>query len=153
MFTHSLLDFIRSRLTDRRIEFARYLVVGGWNTAFGMISYAVLYRLLGGKAHYLLLLVPSNILAVTNAFFCYRIFVFRSRGNILREYFRCYIVYGSMMLVSAGLMWLLVGKFKLPPPLANCASIAATTIVSFFAHRNFSFRSPSEPSELGSHRA
>lgn len=142
MFAYSLLVAIRARLTDRHIEFARYLFVGGWNTAFGMLSYAILYHLLGGRVHYLVLLIPSNILAVTNAFFCYRIIVFRSKGNILLEYLRCYLVYGGMMLVGAALMWLLVGKLKLPPPLANCVSIAATTVVSFFAHRNFSFRPP-----------
>lgn len=135
-----LLDSIRARLTDRYVQFVRYLLVGGWNTAFGMFSYAALYHFFGGKVHYLVLLIPSNILAVTNAFFCYRLIVFRSRNNILLEYLRCYLVYGGMMLVGAALMWLLVGKLRLPPPLANCVAIAITTVVSFFAHRNFSFR-------------
>ncbi len=142
MLAHPLLVAIRARLTGRHIQFIRYLIVGGWNTAFGMLSYAVLYHLLGGRVHYLVLLIPSNILAVTNAFLCYRIFVFSSKGNILLEYFRCYLVYGGMMLVGAAMMYVFVDWLKLSPTLANCVCIAATTVVSFFAHRNFSFRPP-----------
>jgi len=130
------------RLREEHLRFIRYLLAGGWNTFFGMLSYAVLYRLLGHRIHYLVLLIPANILAVTNAFLCYRYFVFRSRGSILREYFRCYVVYGGMIFVNAALMYILVDWINLTPILANCACIAVTTVVSFFAHRNFSFRPP-----------
>jgi putative flippase GtrA len=127
--------------TPQRMQFIRYLLVGGWNTVFGMAVYAVLYDWLHGRVHFLVLLIPSNILAITNAFVCYKLFVFQTRGNILREYFRCYIVYGGSMLAGAGLMFVLVQWLHVLQPIpANCVCIALTTIVSYFAHRNFSFR-------------
>lgn len=119
--------------------FARYLIVGGWNTVFGMVVYAGLYSWLGQRTHYLVLLIPSNILAITNAYFCYKLLVFKTHGNILREYFRCYIVYGSMMLVGSSLMFALVEWLRVPPIVANCACIILTTIFSYLSHRNYSF--------------
>ena len=120
-------------------QFIRYLLVGGWNTIFGMAIYATLHHWLGSHIHYLLLLIPANILAIANAFLCYKLFVFRTRGNALREYLRCHAVYGIMMLVGAALLFLQVECLGLHPIVANCACIVITTIISYFAHRHFSF--------------
>jgi len=87
----------------------------------------------------LVLLIPSNILAITNAYICYTLFVFKTRGHIFREYFRCYVVYGGMMALGAVLMAVSVEGFKLSPVLANCLCIAVTTVVSYLAHRTYSF--------------
>ncbi len=57
----------KPHLREEHRCFIRYLLVGGWNTVFGMTAYAGLYRWLGNSVHYLVLLVPSNILAITNA--------------------------------------------------------------------------------------
>jgi len=118
---------------------AKYLVVGGWNTLFGMAAYAALYRWFGMHVHYLALLIPANVLAITNAFVCYKLLVFRTRGHWLREYFRCYVVYGSTMLLGAVLMVAFVEGLKLSPVLANCLCIPVTTVVSYLAHRTYSF--------------
>ena len=126
--------------TPQRLQFIRYLLVGGWNTVFGMAVYALLYDGLHGRVHYLVLLIPSNILAITNAFVCYKWIVFQTHGHILREYFRCYVVYGGSMLAGAGLMFAQVQWLGMSPIAANCICIALTTIVSYLAHRNFSFR-------------
>jgi len=123
-----------------QLQFIRYLLVGGWNTVFGMAVYAGLYYWLGGRVHYLILVVPANILAITNAFICYKLFVFKTKGNILREYFRCYIVYGGTMLAAVAALWVLVEWLGMSPVAANCACTAVTTMVSYLAHRNFSFR-------------
>jgi putative flippase GtrA len=129
----------KNLLALRHRQFVRYLLVGGWNTVFGMAVYAGLYRWLGEHVHYLVLLVPSNILAVTNAYVCYKLLVFKTHGNILREYFRCYIVYGGMMLIGTALLFALVEWLRVPPIVANCACIILTTIFSYLSHRNFSF--------------
>ena len=132
----------KSLLALRHRQFVRYLLVGGWNTVFGMAVYAGLYRWLGEHVHYLVLLVPANILAVTNAYVCYKLFVFKTRGNILREYCRCYAVYGGIMLAAALLMFVLVDWLGMPPAAANCVCVALTTVVSYLAHRGFSFKPP-----------
>ena len=57
----------------------RYVIVGGWNTVFGVGCYTLLLIIFGQK-HYLLLGIFSNIIAVTNAFLCYKYFVFKTKG-------------------------------------------------------------------------
>jgi putative flippase GtrA len=44
-----------------------------------------------------------------------------------------------MMLLGAVLIYMFVEGFRLTPVAANCLSIAGTTVVSYFAHRIFSF--------------
>ncbi len=119
---------------------AVYLLVGGWNTVFGMIVYAVFYHWLGTRVHYLVLVIPSNVLAITNSYICYKVFVFKTKGNILHEYFRCYLVYGGMMLLSAALLYVFVEGAGLSPVVANCLCVCVSIVVSFFAHRHFSFK-------------
>lgn len=121
-------------------QFIRYLLVGGWNTVFGLAAYAGLYYWLGDRVHYLVLGIPANILAITNAFICYKLIVFRTHGNILREYFRCYIVYGGMMLAGAATLYMQVEWLGMPPVAANCVSTVVLTFVSYLSHRNFSFK-------------
>jgi putative flippase GtrA len=120
--------------------FLRYLLVAVWNTFFGVAVYGLLYLWLGKHFHYLLLLIPSNVLAISNAFICYKFFVFKTKGNVLREYFRCYIIYGSVMLASAALVFVLVEWIGLAPPISNFVAVAVTTIFSYLAHKNFSFK-------------
>lgn len=121
---------------------ARYLIVGGWNTVFGVAGYALLYQWLHERVNYLVLLVPANILAITNTFVCYKLFVFRTRGNILREYLRCYVVYGGMALLGFALMFILVDGLGLNPVAAQACCVPITIALSYFSHRNYSFKAP-----------
>ncbi len=129
----------------------RYLMVGGWNTLFGIAVYTALFGIfsnwlgleimVGEKDYlYLVLAVPSNILAITNAYICYKIFVFRTRGNIIREYFRCYLVYGTSMLLGMGGLYVLVTWLKFNPVIANILLTGITVVISYFGHKFFSFR-------------
>lgn len=133
---------LRELYYRNRTEFfrlVRYLLVGGWNTVFGIGSYALLFELLGERVHYLLLLVPANILAVTNAFFCYKYLVFKTHGNGWKEYFRCYLIYGAAMLLGAAGLWFLVDCGGLNPIAANIVVTVTTVICSYLGHRFFSF--------------
>ncbi len=86
-------------------QFVRYLCVGVFNTLVGYISFAVVLTLLNdglpGRFLYLtvvlasLLSTPFNI---TVAYFGYKFFVFRTKGNFLREWLKCFAVYGTSMI-------------------------------------------------------
>jgi putative flippase GtrA len=84
--------------------------------------------------------VPGNILAITNAYICYKLFVFRTKGNILKEYLRFYVVYGGTMVLGFILMFCFVDGLKLNPIVAQCLGVPITIMVSFFSHRGYSFR-------------
>ena len=129
------------RLTDIQYEVLAYLLTGAWNTVFGMGLYALAYHLWGDYVHYIILSILVNIVAITNAFLCYKFFVFRTKNNWVMEYFRCYIVYGSVALCNTGLLWLLVHFFNMNPAWANALGTAFVAFVSYFAHKYYSFKS------------
>ena len=139
MIDRSNIPVLR-RLTDIQYEVLTYLLTGAWNTVFGMGLYALVYYLFGKHVHYIILSIIVNIAAITNAFLCYKFFVFRTKNNWVKEYFRCCVVYGSVALCNIGLLWLLVHFFNMNPAWANVLGVAFVSFVSYFAHKYFSFR-------------
>ena len=88
-------------------QFARYLCVGAFNTAFAYADFAfvlfLLHSLLPQRYLYLTVLIASSFafpVNVTVAYFCYKFPVFRTRGNYWREWVRCFAVYGTAALPS-----------------------------------------------------
>ncbi|MFH1387624.1 MAG: GtrA family protein [bacterium] len=116
-----------------------YLLVGAWNTLFGYCVFLLLYFLFAAKIHYLFLLVFSNILAITNAYIGYKIFVFRTKGNYLKEYLRFYVVYGAAMILNMIILPFVVELFKLSPPIAQTGLMLINIIFSYLGHKYFSF--------------
>jgi len=86
-------------------EFLSYLVVGVFNTLFGYATYVLFFTLFSAviSANHPSLLAPlaaivSTPLNITVAYFGYKIFVFKTRGNYLAEWLKCFGVYGVGML-------------------------------------------------------
>jgi len=86
-------------------QFLRYLGVGIFNTVFGYISFVVVLTLLNAvlPAHllYLTVILASILgtpLNITVAYFCYKFLVFRTKGNYLGEWLKCFAVYGTGMI-------------------------------------------------------
>jgi putative flippase GtrA len=86
-------------------QFVRYLCVGIFNTLFGYASFAVVLTLLNAvlpaRFLYLTVMLASLLplpLAITVAYFTYKFFVFRTKGNYLGEWLKCFAVYGTGMI-------------------------------------------------------
>ena len=152
-------------------QFGRYLLVGLWNTAFGYLTYAALTWVLSRHVAYgyLYAAVLSNFIAISVAFLGYKWFVFKTRGNYLREWLRCFVVYGAAALPGLLLLPVAVNAliyfchvspgarvghmahfqftaqylhstFLTAPYIGGAILTAGTVIFSFFGHRHFSFR-------------
>ncbi|HWY99521.1 MAG TPA: hypothetical protein VNX17_00500 [Edaphobacter sp.] len=86
-------------------QFVRYLCMGAFNTFFGYFSFAVTLTLLNAllPAHllYLTVILASVLptpLNITIAYFGYKFLVFRTNGNYLGEWLKCFAVYGTGMI-------------------------------------------------------
>jgi putative flippase GtrA len=86
-------------------QFVRYLCVGAFNTLFGYATFVVTLTLLNAVVPARLLyltVVASSLLStplnITVAYLGYKFFVFRTKGNYLREWLKCFAVYGTAML-------------------------------------------------------
>lgn len=120
-------------------EKINYLLVGGWNTVFGYSVFVALYFLFTSSIHYMVIWLVSTVLAITNAYIGYKAFVFKTRGNYLREYLRFYVVYAGAMALNFVLLPLCVEIFRLSPPIAQGGLIFLNVIFSYFGHKRFSF--------------
>lgn len=119
-------------------------MVGGWNTVFSYATFAALYFLLASSIHYIALLVVNYIIGITNAYIFYKFFVFKTKGNYLREYLRFYLVYGIAFIVNILLLPFSVEVLKLSPLVAQALIVFITVAISYTGHSRFSFKLPVE---------
>ncbi|MDP3588628.1 MAG: GtrA family protein [Sulfuricurvum sp.] len=118
----------------------RYLIIGGWNTVFGYGAFAALYFWFADSIHYLVILSISYILSITNAYIGYKLFVFRTKGNIFREYLRFYVVYGVSFLFNMAALPLFVEILNLNMYVSQAVVTIITILGSYMLHKNFSFK-------------
>lgn len=136
-------------------QFGRYLLVGGFNTAFGYGMFALLNWLLRRVPYgYLWATLFANVITITVAFLGYKWFVFKTKGHYLREWLRCVGVYGSGMVLGLAGMAILVPILRhhmSKPQAASYLAAAMLTCVSvvftFLGHKHISFRRAVEPTE------
>lgn len=138
---------VRSLLRRERV---RYVLVGGYNTAFGYLFFALLVVLLADRIHYTILLLVSHVVSTFNAYLGYRLFVFRVRGGFFRDLVRFWSVYAAQIAVNLVVLPLFVrasGWGVLP---SQGIIVAVTTVATYLAHKHFSFRRPAAgPDEEG----
>lgn len=132
------------RVHDRHGEKIRFLVVGGWNTLFGIAVLWVLDRYIpydpGNLVQKQLLLVANWLISVTHNFVTFKFIVFRSRGPWLREYGRVYVTYVTTFLIQSVMTLLISEVFGLRVFWANLPTIVVVAVVSYLGHKHFTFR-------------
>jgi len=135
-------------------EVIRFLLVGGVNTIFALgLAYLLIrpFTLLLPNANAGLVVtiaqVVSTPFAITFAFLGYKWFVFRTHGNYLREWLKCFAVYGVGVPVSLVILPIATNLFlifKLTHPYAKVLALIVNSICiacySYFAHKKFSFK-------------
>jgi putative flippase GtrA len=154
-------DYVKPTSHKSVQQFIRYTVVGGFNTLFGYCVFAILnWSFSGwGPYSYMFAAILGSIITISVAFLGYKWFVFRTRGNYLIEWVRCFGVYGSSVLFGLVGMPILVPILRSHlhnPPLASYIAAAiltiGTVVFNFFGHRSFSFRQkPTESPNRGTH--
>jgi len=127
------------KLTEEQKRVIKYFIVGGWNTLFGIGFYTFLIMFFGQK-HYLLLSILGNIVSITQAYICYKIFVFKTKGNVVKEYLRCYAVYGIGFLSSVGLLYTAVDIMKYDAIISNIVITLLIAVISYLGHKYFTFK-------------
>jgi putative flippase GtrA len=136
-------------------QFLRYILVGVWNTLFGYSTFAGLYYLLhrhsfpAANVYWQVISaqVVSNLVNISVAFFGYKFFVFKTKGNYLREWLKAMAVYWSGFLPALLLLPLLVKALQYVPHagthapyIANAILLCFGVIYNFFGHKHVTFR-------------
>ena len=132
-------------------QFGRYLLVGAWNTLFGYGSFAFFTAILSPMIphSYIPASVIASLLNITVSYLGYKWFVFKTKGNNLREWMRCVAVYSGGILFGVLTLPVLVlvirrnTRFVAQAPYIAGAILTAFMVVySFPGHKKSSFRTP-----------
>jgi putative flippase GtrA len=116
-----------------------YLICGGINTLFGYFGSIGLYYLLEGLLSTFLIIVIIKIMTITFSYLTYKMFIFKTKGNWIREYFRCYVSYGAVSILTMGMLLVLVDYLKISFWVAQLFTIIIAASFSFVAHSYYTF--------------
>lgn len=133
-----LVNIVTSASPENKKK-VRYLAVGLWNTVFPYIVFGLLYYLSDAQLHYMIILLVSQVLGLTNAYIGYKFFVFKTKGNIVREYLRFYAVYGTTFIVNLVLISLFVEVLGINPVISQGIIGIIVVIMAYIGHDRFSF--------------
>ena len=129
----------------------RALSVGGPEHLFGYGSFAFFTKILSPMIphSYIAAWVISGLLNISVSFLGYKFFVFKTKGNYLREWIRCVGVYSGGIVFGVLTLPVLVviirrntRFFAEAPYIAGALLTAFMVVYSFVGHKKFSFRSP-----------
>jgi len=130
-------------------QLGRYLAVGIWNTAFAYATFALFTALLDRyiPASYLAGSVLSALLNITVSFLGYKWFVFKTKGNYLKEWWRCLMIYSGSIVLGLALLppTVLVVSYvtdspRSAPYIAGAILMGVQVILNFLGHKKFSFK-------------
>jgi putative flippase GtrA len=117
----------------------RYFFIALWNTIFGYLIGILFYNFLHNCLHIIIIGIIINFLTITMSFLTYKFFVFKSEGNWLKEYLKCFSVYSFIIMINLLLIWALVDYFRIAFWIAQIIVGFITTIFSYFGHLLFTF--------------
>jgi putative flippase GtrA len=118
----------------------RYLIAGGWNTVFGYSLGVILFLLLTDSVHTAFIAFICNLISMAMSFITYKLFVFRTKGNWIKEYFKACLVYGNVAIISIVVIWILVDLVGLNIWISQALAILVTVVISYFGHEKFTFK-------------
>ncbi|WP_447763250.1 GtrA family protein [Sphingopyxis panaciterrae] len=119
----------------------RFLVAGGLNTAFGLAFYPLLlWSVPYFRTRYMIALGIAQAVCLCFAFATYKLGVFRTRGNILREF----AAFSGFYLFNYAANWaalpLLVEFGGMSPIAAQLGFTLLLVVGSWFWHNRVTFR-------------
>ena len=117
----------------------RFIIVGIINAIFAYFLYAVSLIILKENSHQLSLAI-AWILSSFTSFYAHRIFVFRGKGNIVREYLKCCSTWVIAYLINAILLEVFVVYMNINPFLAQVLAPAIAGIFTYFMFKKKCFK-------------
>ena len=135
-----------SLLMARNSRPIRFAAAGAMNTAFGLAIYPILLRSSDTlHRHYLVALGIAQVTSLCFAFGMYKWRVFRTRANLIREFW----TFASFYLFIYALNWIalpvLVEAAGVAPIIAQFFFSLVLMVGSYFWHSRITFRPKREP--------
>ena len=134
----AIVNFCKGILNDT--VKVRFIFAGIVNTVFGLSAYPILYYSLAKfDLHYLVILFISQVICITFSYGTNKVFVFKTTGNVVREYIKFSSFYMSYFLVNLVALPFMVEILKMNPIFAQILFTFVVVVSSFFWHSKISF--------------
>ncbi|MDR2099172.1 MAG: GtrA family protein [Rickettsiales bacterium] len=126
-------------------EKARFVLVGGWNSVFSYLLYALFLSCMDAEYPQIALLCAFLASSVPN-FATQKIYVFGTRGNWIGEYLKCLVVWSVGYGANGCMLALFTRVMRIDPYVAGIYSELAAAIVAYVLFKHFAFaRAKSKP--------
>ena len=104
---------------------------------FVIINYNILFNNYG----FHIMNIVNIIIGMTISFVNFKFFTFKTKINyIYEEYLRSLIVYSGKALIGSFVLWLFLIQLEINIYISQGISILSTVIITFFGHKNFTFK-------------
>jgi putative flippase GtrA len=129
------------QLVSRHEKKLRFLIAGGINTLIGLSVYPALYFLTSPLgAGYIQVLLWAQIICITFSFVTNKYFVFKTKGNIKKEYAKFFAFYAIYFAINLIFLPIMVEGLGISPIIAQTIFSIAIVISSYFWHNFITFR-------------
>lgn len=117
----------------------KFIIVGILNTIVGFAAYAAFIHFM--HDNYLQALIFSHVVGVLHSYVWNNKWTFQQKGYDAKSAMKFISVYAVTFLVNLFLLTLLVDTIGMNKLIAQAMALFLTTVVSFFGHKFWSFRS------------
>lgn len=126
----------KALLNEKQLRFA---IAAACNASFSFVISVTIYEILKKYLHITIIGVICSILGITFSFLNYKLFVFKTKGNWGKEYFKCYVVYSFTTTLSIIGVWILVDFLHIKFWISNILLQALCFVFSYVGHSRFTF--------------
>ncbi len=88
----------------------------------------------------MVIMVFATVINITNAYICHKFFVFKTKGNYLKEYLRYYVVYSMPIAIGFISFPFCIEILKMNFYVTQALLTFVTVTISYFGHKHVSFR-------------
>ena len=120
-------------------ERLRFVTVGLANTVVRYLIFVGLGLWLSVE-HYQYILLASWLLSSVTAFLAYKLLVFKTEGEHLKEYLKSLLIWAISYFLNAGILKWLVGSLNMNAYLAQAAAIAVITVINYLLFKHYAFK-------------
>ncbi len=120
-------------------EKVRFLLVGGYNTVFSYLIYALFLYMSNGTQPQIALAL-SFLLSSINSYLTQKIYVFNTRSNYISEYIRCLGTWSVGYLINTVLLWFFISYLEINPYVAQLLISIIISVNSYVLLKYFAFQ-------------
>jgi putative flippase GtrA len=117
----------------------RYLLVGIWNSIFGVFIFWVLLRTAESLIRYQGVLAVATVLSVCQSHITQRFFVWKSQAPFLPEFFKFGTVYAAQFVANLLLLMLMVEVFEIDVLPAQISITIVLVAIAFVINKKWTF--------------